>query len=866
MFDTTNTKSSRLSFGRRSRAAALAVALLGSTTYSAYAVVIPPGIDITPFLPLIYKMLDMPPAEIVSTISGLGPMVAADIWPSLSGPLNALLAADPTAITSVIKAAIPLLVDPAHLDKGKLNDLINAILPDAKVGGPLYDLVQPGGFLDHELKDPKFSQYLLPGGIGEQLLGKDGPLAYLLEPGNVLAGLAGPGGSLAAFAPAPVTAAPTAPPPPPDTTAPAVNPAPTDAPIAPIAPTAPVNTTVPGDNSPPPVVAPTVVAPANTPMANAYGPGTTVDAADITAGPFSMDDATLVFSTPSTLSNTITSAAGGLTVDTEANGVLAGVITGPGGLTKIGNAELTLSAINSYNGDTDVKAGLLNNDGTLVNSTIIVENNATLGGTGTAFGVHAKPGGTIAPGHSIGTLHIGTGGLQMDKGSIYHVEIDADGHSDKIVTQGAALIGGAKLMVTAEFGNAALQLADLENIDQTYDILDAANGVSGKFDISSMPHYAFFDIGVDYSNVTSVMLTVGRNGLTFADVGKTPNQRAMGYGVEGLGSDNPLYDMMLSSPTIEDARTLEQQLSGEIHGDVLGEVLDDSAMIRNAVIDRLNNRDPEGSAFWLKAIDSFGSTGSDGNAAKVKRQTDGLSAGVDTSLGGSWLAGVAGNYEATPLQTKGAGSASIQSYHFALYTGGDVYGLSLHLGAAYGHYTAKTTRLVPLLSLVETGRENADQTQMFGELGYPIVNGDTTIEPFLDLSYTDAHLASFAETEDLGALNARGQSIDRMQSILGGRYSLAFRDNDTVFSPNITLGWMHNFSGITPGVRMGFVDGPADDTFTVDGVSTNADAAFIRAGLDAAIGSGFNLGVGYEGQIGERTQDHAVRLSIRMNY
>ena len=77
---------------------------------------------------------------------------------------------------------------------------------------------------------------------------------------------------------------------------------------------------------------------------------------------------------------------------------------------------------------------------------------------------------------------------------------------------------------------------------------------------------------------------------------------------------------------------------------------------------------------------------------------------------------------------------------------------------------------------------------------------------------------------------------------------------------------MGNFSGLTPAVRMGFLSAPGADGFVIDGVSTNADAALIRAGLDASIGSGFNLGLGYEGQIGERTQDNAVRLSIRMNY
>jgi outer membrane autotransporter protein len=65
---------------------------------------------------------------------------------------------------------------------------------------------------------------------------------------------------------------------------------------------------------------------------------------------------------------------------------------------------------------------------------------------------------------------------------------------------------------------------------------------------------------------------------------------------------------------------------------------------------------------------------------------------------------------------------------------------------------------------------------------------------------------------------------------------------------------------------MAFVDGPAGNEFTVTGTSADRDAAVIRIGLDAAVGDGFSVGAGYEGQIGPHAQDHGVRLDIRVNY
>ncbi|HEV2652171.1 MAG TPA: hypothetical protein VGU69_12990 [Rhizomicrobium sp.] len=595
MFNFTN-KPKRSILGRRSRAAALAVTLLAGTSYTAFAADPPSGL-MAMIGPMLNPILAGPSNQVWPQLSGLLKMFKPDMYDALNGPLTQLNTIQPDLIPKLIKSAMPLLAGADSVTADALNDLLSAIIPQAAPGAPLNPLIQPGGFLDNQLKTT-LAPFLAPGGVADQLLGKGKPLADLLKPGGLLAGLAAPGGPFEAFANEPDPAAPPpveAPPPAtttsPEPTAPVVAPPPVVGPpveaqpvVAPVTPTS----TAP--------VAPVVIAPANTPMASTYGLGTTVDAADIKTGPVVMDGATVVFNKPSTVGNAITSAAGGLTVDTEANGELAGVISGPGGLTKAGDATLKLSAINTYTGDTDLKSGLLNVAGSLVNSTVVVENGATLGGTGTVYQIHTKAGAAVSPGNSIGTLKVGSGGVQMDPGSIYHVEIDKDGRSDRIATQGAASIGGAKLVVTREFSNAALTMADLAGINQTYDILDAAGGISGKFDTASLPHYAFFDIAVDYSNVTSVMLTVGRNGLTFAAVGNTPNQRAIGAGVEGLGNGNPLYGVMLSSASTDDARTMEQQLSGEIHGDVLGEVLDDSAMIRNAVIDRLNNRDPEGSA------------------------------------------------------------------------------------------------------------------------------------------------------------------------------------------------------------------------------------------------------------------------------
>src|SRR5262249_33217284 len=73
-----------------------------------------------------------------------------------------------------------------------------------------------------------------------------------------------------------------------------------------------------------------------------------------------------------------------------------------GGLTKVGAGTLTLSAANTYVGNTAVNAGTLLISGSLATGDVNVAGNGTLAGTGTLGGQVAVTG-TLAPGLSAAT-------------------------------------------------------------------------------------------------------------------------------------------------------------------------------------------------------------------------------------------------------------------------------------------------------------------------------------------------------------------------------------------------------------------------------------------------------------------------------
>jgi len=91
-----------------------------------------------------------------------------------------------------------------------------------------------------------------------------------------------------------------------------------------------------------------------------------------------------------------------------------GLVTGDGGINKIGNGLLRLTAANDYTGATTVADGTLRIDGSITSDTTVMgESSAHLDGSGSILGnVTIEPGNYIEPGTSIGTLTV-TGDVTM---------------------------------------------------------------------------------------------------------------------------------------------------------------------------------------------------------------------------------------------------------------------------------------------------------------------------------------------------------------------------------------------------------------------------------------------------------------------
>jgi hypothetical protein len=220
-------------------------------------------------------------------------------------------------------------------------------------------------------------------------------------------------------------------------------------------------------------------------------------------------------------------------MDTTFSGVIqdGGQNGGAGGsLTKIGLGTLGLTGANNYTGDTHVRGGVLQVDGSITSNTFVTAG-ATLAGTGTVNGnVSNRNHGTVSPGNPLGTLSVNsylqgrTGTLQIDIAGL------STGQFDVLDILGDASLGGVL--------DPVLLSGFTPTVGESFTFTNYANLTGAFFGIQTPT----FDNGMEHWSLiyqpTHAILTVeagpGGPGVTVPDQAST--LLLLTFGLLGLGS------------------------------------------------------------------------------------------------------------------------------------------------------------------------------------------------------------------------------------------------------------------------------------------------------------------------------------------
>ena len=565
-----------------------------------------------------------------------------------------------------------------------------------------------------------------------------------------------------------------------------------------------------------------------------------------------------------------TLTTGGNNADSTYSGIIQDG-TNAVSLTKTGTGTFTLSGANSYSGATTINGGTLAVNGSIA-SPVTVNSGGTLGGNGTINNsVSIQTGGAFAPGNSIGTTTV-NGSLTFAAGSVYRVEADAAGNSDRINvtgTPGSATINGGTVAVQAGAGS--------YQASTQYTILNATGGVTGSFSTVSS-NLAFLTPSLSY-DPNNVFLTLNRNDISFASVAITPNQVAAATALQnsvGATGDMGTVLTALTGLSAGQARSAFDEVGGAsivalrragtvftngfseqlnrrlglgMDGDTAMQMATFNSPIRLAANDRFSDEPPiyaqapssglastdrslrGGRGFWIQAYGDAQNTYGDGNAAENRLSGGGLSGGIDCNVGEDMVLGVAVSSGISRVSfdgladsgsSRGNALGAYGSYVAGPWSFKSVAGLSLN--------DNQLDRYVTVGALARKASADFDSRNLslYAETAYGIKRAGYVLQPIAAISYVGTRTDGFTET-GAGALNLQvaGQNTDSTRSLFGARTKYDFDQ----IKLQVQALWAHEFGNVNAPITASFSGAPAAGTFQISGVELRRDSLVL--GLDA---------------------------------
>ncbi|MBC8943659.1 autotransporter domain-containing protein [Xenorhabdus indica] len=554
-------------------------------------------------------------------------------------------------------------------------------------------------------------------------------------------------------------------------------------------------------------------------------------------------------------------------------------IAGHGGLTKTGKGMLELAGKNStYKGPTWVEQGQLQISGSIT-SDVTVQNDATLSGSGTVGSLMANASANIAPGNlnSIGILNVDRD-VTFQEGSRYLVEVapNTQGRSDRISSNGSAILKGGAVQVTLENNSNLLSKHEVRSLlGQQYNILQANRGINGQF-TTVAPNYLFVGTHLNYQP-NSVMLDIKRNTTTFASMGKTANERAIANAADKLNLGHPVYESILMSDTPAQARQAFQQLSsGQIHADIAAAQINSSRYLRDTLNTRLRQADggttnqdikADKNGVWAQITSHWQRADDTSEINGYRMSNYGVLLGADKTLTNDWRIGMSTGYTRSSLRGGYNTSADSNNFHLALYGSKQINALALRTGVTYSWHRFDTKRSVAFGSQSDNlkAKYGAQTGQIFTEAAYRINAPWLNLEPFANLSHVNFRHGGINEQGGAAALTGEKQSKNATLSTLGLRVDQKWQtQNQITVGMYGELGWQHQFGNVDRGSKLSFSNSNA--AFTLNSVSAARNAAVIKAGTALNINENAQLSLGYNGVLSGNHKDNGVFFNANWKF
>jgi autotransporter-associated beta strand protein len=549
--------------------------------------------------------------------------------------------------------------------------------------------------------------------------------------------------------------------------------------------------------------------------------------------------------------------------------ILTGAVTGNGTLVKEGSGKLILNN-DSTNaaGTVEVREGSFivgrkseNGATTLSAGAVKVGDGGLLGGHGTIAGAVTVDG-VLSPGNSYGHLTI-AGGVFFKGGSVFNVEVnpvDLD-KGDRLIVDNAFLEGGIVRHVFVDDGT------DSYVSEGTFGVILDADQLVGEFDgVESTLAFLRPELEYDYAE-GDVSLRFHRT--AFGHYARTRNENTVATALESLGGDSALYRRIVGSATREEALGLLNELSGEIHGTLKGQLFARDDMFARRLSRHASFESAQrgaGDDFWVSVSRSYDAAEGDGNAGRATFHATEIAGGHDARLGDGGFAGLAFRFDAGRLEVNSRRSeAEITSGTAALY-GGKEFPLGpgalrvFFSGAATLHDVDSERRIRFGGRKLEARYGGRSFAGVF-ETAYRVSPTERFfVEPYASVAWHGLRLDGFTEKGSSTALRKGKDRWNRAVSTLGMRLSTPL-GGDAEF--DVDVAWRHLHGGVTP-KSVFTVEG--SDRFTIWGADVSKDVAILGLGIGLKLTDNAKLRLRYDGELGTQGKSHAGQIVLEVKW